>query len=334
MLPWKLDGDLRLRYESDTGRQSQLNRERVRLRLRLGLRGSLSEDWSAGFRVRTGDPQTPYSGNAALFNSLGEKETFGFNLDQAYVRYHPKSGLQVRIGKSAEFCSNATPYDTLMWANDYSPLGIWVGYNQPEWGIRAGYFTLKSQPRYVGAELYAIDADWKVQLSESSELVFDAGYYRFAMDAPVDPFRNRGNSVIRGPYGEAFRSSFQLLESQLTYRFKADDLPVAFSVYSLHNFGAVDSAYALSFGAIVGETRRPGDWSAFCRYQTVGQDSVFSPIAQDDFPLATNFRGVSAGSSYQFDETWRLDCWFLSAARIQPESQTQYRYRLDWNARF
>ena len=66
----------------------------------------------------------------------------------------------------------------------------------------------------------------------------------------------------------------------------------------------------------------------------MGQDAVFSPVAQDDFPLATNFRGVLAGASYQLDDRWRVDATVYTAQQLSPAGPVQYRYRIDWNARF
>src|SRR5437762_5958832 len=66
----ELYGDARLRYENRGGRTSGdvsqpndwLERERERYRLRIGLRGTLADDWFFGIRLETS--QNPRSTNA------------------------------------------------------------------------------------------------------------------------------------------------------------------------------------------------------------------------------------------------------------------------------
>ena len=327
---WKFGGDVRLRYEIDTARPNQLNRQRGRLRLRLTAEGPIGPDWDLGFRVRTGDPHTPYSGNIPLFNSLGEKETFGFNLDQAYLHYHPqgKYGFQLGLGKSPKFFGAANPYDNLMWASDYAPLGVWAAYEQPQWWVRAGYFRLKELPCYVDTDLASFEASYQWELSPDSSLNLEVGYHDFATESPARPFTNRGNQILNK---RAFLSDFNLLEPRLTYNFQIGELPASASLYYIHNFRAVSAGEAFSFGMSLGRTQHEGDWSIFGRYQMVGQDAVFSPVAQDDFSLATNFRGLSTGFSYQVDESCRLDAWMLTTAQNDPSGSQAFRYRLDWN---
>ncbi len=328
---WKIGGDLRLRYELDTVRPGQLNRERGRLRLRLYATGPLSPEWELGVRVRTGNPHSPFSANQPLFNSLGEKEASGFNLDHAYLLYHPdgRYGFQMGLGKSPKFFGDADPSSSLMWASDYAPAGAWVAYEKEKWWLRAGYFTLREFPRYVGADLLSIEGSYAVDLSPSSSLQLEVGYHAFALDRPVRPFTNRGNAVSTP--SSTFLSDFQLLEPRLSYNFHFDELPASVSLYYIHNFGSKAGSEAVSVGATLGESKKEGDWSVFGRYQLVDKDAVFSPVAQDDYPLATNFRGWTAGVSYQLSDFCRLDAWMITAARQMPGGPDQFRYRLDWN---
>lgn len=334
---WKYGGDTRLRYELDTRRPGLPDRERGRLRLRLTATGPLSPTWDAGVRARTGSPSTPFSANVSLFNSLDEPEASGFNVDQAYAHYHPKGkhGLQLGLGKSPQFFGDATPYDSLMWAADYNPLGVWGGYEQERGWIRGGFYTLERLPRYVGSQLVCVESSIDILLAEPSrKLRLEAGYYGFLLDAPVTPFRNRGNATITGPTGEGFRSEFRLVEPQITYKFWAWKTPFTASAYYIYNAGARTENDAASVGITAGETRRRGDWSAFTRYQIVEQDAVFTPVAQDDFPLASNFRGVTGGVSHQLRKNQRVDAWFLTAERLEPAGCDQFRGRVELNARF
>lgn len=118
----KLSGDIRLRYEGDylesgndpgngefpnfnainTGSPydvsdanpnfaPQLNvdqdRERLRLRARLGVAAALGDGFSTGLRVATGDSNSPVSTNQSLGGSGGDFSKYAIWLDRAYIRY-------------------------------------------------------------------------------------------------------------------------------------------------------------------------------------------------------------------------------------------------------
>lgn len=117
----KITGDIRLRYEGDylgdsnantgefpnfnaintgspydvsTGNANlppQLNvdqdRERARLRARLGVAADLGDGFSTGLRVATGDGSSPVSTNQSLGGGGGNFSKYAIWLDRAYIRY-------------------------------------------------------------------------------------------------------------------------------------------------------------------------------------------------------------------------------------------------------
>lgn len=330
---WRFGGDLRLRYEADIARPGALNRVRDRYRLRLFARGPLSPEWELGVRMRTGLPRTPFAPNAPLYNSLGEQEASGFNVDQAYLLYHPQGqyGWQLGLGKSPKFFGEGDSYDGLTWAADYAPAGVWVAYEQPRWWLRAGYFTLGSLPRYVGADLVSVEGAYKFDLSADSTLQVEMKYRDFLLKRPLQPFTNRGN-LLDGR--QNFASEFRQLEPHLSYNFHVEELPVSLSVFYAKNLAARSADnQTVSCGISLGKTEQAGDLSVFGSYQVVGQESLFSPVAGDDFLLSTNFRGFKTGVSYQLHEACRVDAWMLTSAQNVPDQPQQFRYRLDWNFR-
>lgn len=108
----KFSGDLRLRAESIFGQSNSLAngdnpavlgneltpRHRMRLRARLQMRGSISDEFDWGLRLATGSFADNISTNQTLTDFFNRKP---FALDQAFITYKPKRvpGLRLQGGK-------------------------------------------------------------------------------------------------------------------------------------------------------------------------------------------------------------------------------------------
>jgi len=108
----KFSGDIRLRAESIFGQQNILAngdnpallgnelspRHRMRLRARLQMRGSISDEFDWGLRFATGSFADNISTNQTLTDFFNRKP---FGLDQAFITYKPKrvAGLRLQGGR-------------------------------------------------------------------------------------------------------------------------------------------------------------------------------------------------------------------------------------------
>lgn len=155
--PWKLStsitelelfGDVRLRYDyregqtADTlplphpapgvaGRDDWLERSRERYRLRLGLRGTLMDDWFFGIRLETS--QNPRSTNVtfaddttgsatATNNGPFSKSSDGINVGQAYLGYRGLPDIVLMGGRMP--LSNVLMTTRMVWDDDFNPEGL------------------------------------------------------------------------------------------------------------------------------------------------------------------------------------------------------------------
>ena len=108
----ELYGDMRVRYEArqgETGAPSTLDRpndtlrrSRERYRLRLGLRGTLADDWFFGLRLETST--NPRSTNVTFGDDAGPfgKTSDAVGIGQAYLGYSGLPRLQVHRRQDAE----------------------------------------------------------------------------------------------------------------------------------------------------------------------------------------------------------------------------------------
>ena len=123
----KLAGDIRARYEkrevSDATAKEQKDRQRIRLR--IGAYGKINDFTDFGVRLATGGSRT--SSNQDLDGSGSMKNIY---VDQAYVDLHPEmlNGAHLFLGKMPQ------PWITygsgLIWDTDLNPEGAAVTYEK------------------------------------------------------------------------------------------------------------------------------------------------------------------------------------------------------------
>ena len=79
------------------------NRERARLRARIGADIMLGDGFSSGFRLATGDSNSPVSTNQSLGSSGGDFSKYSIWLDRAFLAYNladnPDSELSILAGR-------------------------------------------------------------------------------------------------------------------------------------------------------------------------------------------------------------------------------------------
>ncbi|MEO8045439.1 MAG: putative porin [Spartobacteria bacterium] len=129
----ELYGDARVRYEIRTAEAGapdtisragdNTQRNRFRYRLRLGLRGTLVDDWFFGLRLETST--NPRSTNITFGDDSGvngpfSKESDRISVGQAYFGYRGVRDLTLTVGKM----QNPFVVTSMTWDNDISPEGL------------------------------------------------------------------------------------------------------------------------------------------------------------------------------------------------------------------
>lgn len=359
--------DIRLRHEHD-GRRGRQNRDRERVRFRFGANVDLGENWSGGFRIRTGDPsdsQSPYH-NFGSSNSNENFSSLEFNLDRVFLTYRPPSleGSWITAGKFDHPFAKNPVYGELVWDDDANPEGVAAGIKlMPtadfDFDLTAGNYLLEGDDSTPATSAGAAkDADnefWvfvaqaaaRFQAAENTSVLAALGWYRFGDTEPG------GSTAICGGHtngnittASACISDFHIWNPILAVSTDLAGLPFTVSGEYIINTGAdngtnEDSGYAV--GASLGKAKAPGDWSAFYQWQRIQSDAVFTPVAGDDFITAqSNFRGHVFGVKYKLTKRIGLRAWGLMS---QPEDtrattspnddhDNSTRLRLDLDAKF
>jgi hypothetical protein len=126
----ELYGDIRLRYEYRGGQDGGnvdhqhdwIERERERYRLRLGLRGTLADDWFFGIRLETSasNRSTNVTFGGDSNNGPFSKNDDGVFVGQAYAGYKGFPDTTLTVGRMA----NPLVTTLMVWDPDINPEGL------------------------------------------------------------------------------------------------------------------------------------------------------------------------------------------------------------------
>lgn len=341
--------DLRLRHEQDR-RNGPDDRNRERVRFRIGAEVNLGSGLSAGVRARTGPPTdapSPYHNFGNMLDSLE------FNLDRVYLRYAPSflPGASIVAGKFRHpFLTNPV-YGELVWDADANPEGIAGLYqmrteNGLELRAAAGEYLLAAQDAGDEVSIFAAQGSARAQLSDRWDLRAAVGWYRYTDTEPdgttVPVAENSGNLTLPlGMTPTAFASDFRILNPIASLRYSGPRFPITLAGEYIVNTGAdgaSDADEGFAAGISLGESDSPGEWKFYYQFQRVEQDAVFSPFAQDDFLRSTNFRGHVLGVDYRVTERLGVRAWGLVSraerSMAGAPDDDDVRLRLDLDARF
>ncbi len=125
-------GDARVRYEVRTAEAGlpdritppgeHTQRNRARYRLRLGIRGTLADDWFFGLRLETSS--NPRSTNITIGDDSGSgpfaKSSDGVNVGQAYLGYKGFRDVTLTAGRMP----NPLVTTSMLWDGDINPEGL------------------------------------------------------------------------------------------------------------------------------------------------------------------------------------------------------------------
>jgi hypothetical protein len=346
-------GDFRLRQEADRELDGRDDRNRTRLRLRVGANYEIDDELLVGTRIVTGHRNDPNSSHITLGDAFDDLE---LSLDRAFLEYRPEAlgGTSLTAGKFAHpFWLNPV-YGELVWDADVQPEGIVARYRSPLAGFDAveaslgGYIVNEEAGE---DDVYALVAQVHLRDELASGVRGDlaVGYYNYSDVTPggeADLIAdNRGNALEdKDGDGEPddYASSFGILNPIASLTIERGERPLVFSAEYIENFRAdIDDDTGWAVGVSYGMAAKRGEWRAYYQWQEVQRDSVFSPFAQDDFLLATNHKSHVAGVRYALTDSVGLHLWGLVSARDDTSSGSttdsdddQWRLRLDIDVKF
>ncbi len=277
-------------------------------------------------------------------------DSFDVSLDRVHLTYRPRwaNGAWVSVGKFGHSFKTNPVYGELVWDGDVQPEGIAAGYTLRDLkvfdrlDIVAGEYIVIEQGDLDEASAFVVQMAGAKRLADDWDVSTAIGWYRFTDLDPDDSLvviaDNRGNLVA----GDAFRSRFSVLNPLVAVTYDGFPKPLIVSGEYLRNLRAPNSlAAGWAGGVAYGATRDAGDWRVYYQYQDIEREAVLSAVAQDDFTLATGFRGHLFGAQYQLTDKIGLHAWGMVSERMATDwsfaplrADDRWRFRFDLNIKF
>lgn len=346
--PLQLSGDLRARYESDWNSHTangtpRDDRDRARVRARLGFTWQAADAWSVGARLRTGNPNAQQSPHLTFWSSDDATDDFDAQFDRYYIQY--KDGALTAWGGR-----NVTPFwqpNEIFWDEDVTPTGITGSYEKK---LARGSLTSTLAAFYMpdgNVDLNGTLLGGQLRYNrpvEDGQLILAAGLYRFNGTDGAEHLINR-NGVRDYLIG--------IVAAQWVVPL-APNRPLTFGAELLQNFEDYSAADAAPyppahadqtdgfvFSTVLGQLKGSGDWLVGYYFAYLETFAVNSSYSTDDWarfgsgPQAavSDFQGHELRAAYAFTPALNLMVRYFVVDGIVSAQDAQ-RWRADLNFKF
>lgn len=285
-----LYGDFRFRYEQIDGKNTS-QRDRMRIRARLGLKGKIDEEWKYDLRLASGSSD-PTSSNQDLDGGFDSKN---FWLDRAFLTYQPKNieGLSVLAGKMG------TPFYTvggnqLIWDSDLNPEGVAVKYdtNLSEsltlFAVGGGMWV-EERSSDVDTSLWGLQSGLTHLFENKSSLTGGAGIFCYGNikgERAIGSFLGNSFEDINPGVGTDNRYvyDYKLMELFAEYKMTALEKPLSlYGDYVTNTASGVKGDTGWLLGTTFNKASDPGTWEFNYEYRDIEADAVLGQFSDSDF---------------------------------------------------
>lgn len=335
----KIKGDLRYRHEWTDDESQADDRNRHRIRARIGIYGKVNDETDVGFRLASGNSSTPTATNQDLDTAFSSKNIW---LDLAYFDYHPVAveGLKVLGGKIKNPYFRAGKSD-LMFDCDVNPEGIAATY-KTKWGDNldvfgtAGGYYVEEVNGDADTSLWALQAGATYKFPDTEKVYVTAGSGFF------DYGNTRGKATLGSSTdgnkytGSVYDSDFDIVQAFCEVGFPVYGLP--FKVFGdyLENTAAKSSEdTGFLVGASIGKCKEPGSWRVGYNYRELDADTVIGALTEGTFGGGgSNVKGHTLGFGYQLAKNWKLAASYFIAERTRTSTTDHDIVLVDLNFKF
>ena len=312
-LRWKWKGDFRVRNEN-IDQEFAVERNRSRVRVRLGFDAEVNPTVKAGFQFATTESGDARSSNQTLGDVNSRK---ALDLDLAFVEWAPNAATKVTLGKMKQPLVTTTSYFV---DKDINPEGAAVAYTHALSGVfvNAAMFDLVERGSTVDSTALAWQVGMRGKLNDDTSYVLAAGgmKHRGVKNQAVLQSGSAG-----GFFGNTTKTTgcavgvATCLANEFTVRNALAEVstvvaeyPVTVFVDCADNADAVRLNKALAYGVTLGKASLPNSWEVGVVRQMVEKDALFGQWIDSDFAAGnTDGDGYTLRGVYQVAKNWKLN---------------------------
>ena len=283
---YSIKGDLRYRHETQD-KDSVQDKDRHRLRARIGVYGDVNDRVTFGTRLASGSSENPISTNQDL---TGEAESKKIWLDLAYFKIDSLliDGVDATFGKMKQPWDNISD---LLFDGDVNPEGISTEYNvslneSTELAYQVGHFILENNNTEDDVALNSAQVSLTKDISENVGLKAGLSYYDYVnMDSQTGENNTAG-------------IDFNIVQGFAELSLSQTSLPLTLFIDYAQNSEVDEEDVAWMSGV----STKSGDWSYAYNYRDVGIDSIYGNWSDSDF-----HGGGTGGSGHKFKVKYAMD---------------------------
>jgi hypothetical protein len=317
------------------------DRYRGRFRFRFGAKYALDEDITLGARLSTAS-----DGNDANNPHWDWGDGDGFNgggvvVDRYYLDWAASEETHVVFGKQPHAFAVPPIYGDFLWDSDISPAGVTATWKPAEtdgtsFDARVAGYVVAETAADHDAKMIGAQGNVHLPVDEAklhvSTAVYDWTNVSDFVAAGLGG-TNQGNDDADFLVWEAFAAGTMPggpLEEMTGY------------VQLMYNLDESDAGVVL--GAQLGSSRwQRGNYNAFLLLYDLDGNAVFSPVAQDDTPVAgtglndgdaDGMNGIVLGGQYFYRDHIAFKLWVLTSnASGADEDPIRVRFDIDFKVR-
>ena len=330
-----VNGDLRMRYENIDDESTTAERNRQRIRARLGVIAKPQDNLEVGLRLSTTDNNDPRSSNQTIGNGNSSKE---FALDLAYFKWAALQGLSVSGGKFQNVLYRPGQQG-MLWDSDWNPEGFGLNYVNGVFFANAIGFWLESDSDKSEEFTWGGQLGASLPLADDVKLTAGAGYYRFNTEGK-GPFYGSTTNFLGNSYdpvGNTFLYDYEEMEAFAELGFKVAGLPLSIYADYVQNTDADDYDTGWVAGTQLGAAKAKGSWQLSYAYQDLEADAVFAGLTDSDFAGGkTDSKGHRLQGAYALSDKWNVALtYYINEAAVDTGAGLDYdRFQLDMNFKY
>ena len=310
-LRWKWKGDFRVRNEN-IDQELSAERNRSRVRVRLGFEAEVNPTVKAGFQFATTESGDARSSNQTLGDVNSRK---ALDLDLAYVEWAPNAATKVTLGKMKQPLAMTTSYFV---DKDINPEGAALAFNHAPTGafVNAALFDLVERSSASDSTAVALQVGLRGKLNDDTSYVLAAGEMKhhnvknFAVVQSGSAGGFFGNSTKMGCVGAAtcLSNEFEVRNVLAEVTTVVADYPVVAFVDWAENTKAAKFNKAIAYGVTLGKASLPNSWEVGVVSQKVEKDALYGQWIDSDYAAGnTDGDGYTLRGAYQVAKNWKLN---------------------------